>query len=323
MKENVFITGANGWIGKKLLEKLLTKQFNITALIRKKNAECFELEKKHSNLNFIEGHLEKVEDWKHRLNEVDTLIHLAAKVHTYSKSEEEAADFNTINFESTKKLFIEAEKYGIKKGLFVSSVAVNDLTEEKENKLEYAYASSKLKAEKFLIGLNRSSAMSIQIIRPVTLYGGKDKGNFKRLYKLTTFNFFPIIGDGENLKSIIYYDDFAESLVNIMKESVCLTNEILTIGAETISMNEIAQQFKKSNKKLVVIKLPITPLIMVLKIITLINKKLSLKLKRQLNTLNQSNTYEYEQNLKYLPSKITFFKNINFKNEYMGNESKK
>lgn len=323
MSESIFITGSNGWIGKKLLEKLLVEKNNITALIRKKNVESFELEKKHINLQFIEGDLEKVEEWKHRLKEVDTLVHLAAKVHTYSKSEQEATDFHTINFESTKKIFKEAESYGVKKGIFISSVAVSDLTKEKEEKTEYAYASSKLKAERFLIDLNKSSNMSIQIIRPVTLYGGQDKGNFRRLHKLTRFNFFPIIGDGENLKSVIYYEDFAESLVNIMKESISSKNAILTIGAETISMSGIAQQFKKSNKRLLVIKIPVTPLLIILKIIKPINKKLSLKLNRQLNTLIQSNIYEYEKNLKYLPNNITFFKDINFKNEYMGKESKK
>ena len=323
MKENVFITGANGWIGKKLLEKLLAKQFNITALIRKKNAESFMLEEKHNNLQFIEGDLEKVEEWKHGLNGVDTLIHLAAKVHTYSKSEKEATAFYAINFESTKKIFEKAEKYGVKKGIFISSVAVDDLTTEKEGKIEYAYASSKIKAERFLIDLNKRSNMSIQIIRPVTLYGGQDKGNFRRLYKLTHFNFFPIIGEGENLKSVIYYEDFAESLVNIMQEPISSTKEVLTIGAETISMNEIAQQFKKSNKRMIIVKLPVTPLRVILKIMNIVNKKFSLKINRQLNTLIQSNTYEYEENLKYLPSKITFFRNINFKNEYIGNEPKK
>ncbi|HCN57748.1 MAG TPA: hypothetical protein DIS82_06275 [Exiguobacterium sp.] len=323
MREHIFITGSNGWIGKKILEKLLLKQIKITALIRKKNAESFMLEEKHNNLKFIEGDLEKIEKWKHGLNEVDTLIHLAAKVHTYSKSEKEAKDFYAINFESTKKIFEEAEKYGVKKGIFISSVAVNDLTKEKEGKIEYAYASSKLKAERFLIDLNKSSNMSIQIIRPVTLYGGQDKGNFKKLYKLTRFNFFPIIGEGENLKSVIYYEDFAESLVKIMQESVGSTNEVLTIGAETISMNEIAKQFKKSNKRMIIVKLPVAPLMVILKIMNIVNKKFSLKINRQLNTLIQSNTYEYEKNLKYLPNRITLFKNINFKNEYMGKEYKK
>jgi len=323
MKEKIFITGANGWIGKKLLEKLLEKQFNITALIRKKDKESYELEKKHNNLHFIEGNLEKIEKWKDKLIEVDTLIHLAAKVHTYSKSEDEALEFQKINFEATKLIFSEAEKLGVKKGIFISSVAVSDLTKEKEKKIEYAYALSKLKAENFLIDLNENSNMSIQIIRPVTLYGGQDKGNFKRLYKLTRFNIFPIIGNGRNVKSIIYYEDFAESLVNVIEEPISSTKEVLTVGAETISMNEIAKQFKKSNKRMIIVKLPVAPLMVFLKIMKIMNREFALKINRQLNTLIQSNTYDYEQNLKYLPSKITLFKNINFKNEYMGKEPKK
>lgn len=319
----IFITGSNGWIGKKLIEKLILKENQIKALVRKKDKKNFELEKKHSNLHFVEGDLENFEGWKHELKGVDTLIHLAAKVHTYSKSEKEAVEFNRINFLGTKCIFQEAEKCGVKKGMFISSVAVNDFTKEKEDRIEYAYASSKFKAENFLNDLSNNSNMTIQIIRPVTLYGGQDKGNFKKLYNLTRFNFFPIIGSGENLKTVIYYEDFAESLVNIMKEPISTKNEVLTIGAETISMSEIAQQFKKNNKNLIVIKIPITPLIVILKIIKLMNKKLSLKLNRQFNTLIQSNTYEYKQNLKYLPSEITFFKNINFKNEYRGKESKK
>lgn len=323
MKENVFITGASGWIGSRLLEKMLINQFNITALIRKKNATHLELELKYRNLHFIESTLEKVDEWKQNLSDIDVLIHLAAKVHTYSKTKKEALDFDDINHEATKKIFIEAENFGVKRGLFISSIAVKDLNKEKENKIEYAYATSKLKAERFLIELNKTSNMLIKIVRPVTLYGGEDKGNFKKLYNLSRFNLFPVIGNGKNLKTIIYYDDFAESLLNIVKSSFFSKNEILTIGTETISMNEIAQQFKKNNKNLIVLKIPIAPLEMLLKILNLINKKMSLKLSRQLNTLSQSNVYELDEGSKYLPSKITLFKNINLKNEYIRNELEK
>lgn len=323
MRKNVFITGANGWIGSRLLEKMLTDQFNVTALIRKKNIKHLELERKYKNLSFIENDLRKVENWKDFLSDIDILIHLAAKVHTYSKTKQEASDFEFINFEMTKKIFIEAENYGIKKGVFVSTVAVADLTEEKEKKIEYAYATSKLKAENFLIELNKKSDMSIQIIRPVTLYGGEDKGNFKKLYNLTRFRLFPIIGDGENMKTIIYYDDFAESLLNLVRSQTFSNTEILTVGSETISMNEIAKQFKNSNEKLIIIKLPVVLMITSLKLLALINKKISLKLIKQINTLSQSNIYEFEESLKYLPTKITLFKSIDFKNEYTRNEFRK
>jgi len=323
MKENIFITGANGWIGEKFLEKLLLNRFNVVALIRKKNTRHKELEKKNSNLRFIESELEKIEQWENSLNNIDILIHLAAKVHTYSKKESEALEFHNVNFTATKNIFEAAENFGVKRGIFISSIAVTDLTKEQEQKIEYAYASSKLNAENFLVEFNKVSNMEVQIIRPVTLYGGLDKGNFKKLYNLARFKFFPIIGDGKNLKSVIYYEDFADALLNIMREPFNANNEMLTIGAETISMNEIAQQFKKSNKNLIVIKIPLSPINFMLKIISLVSKKNSLKLKRQIYTLNQSNTYEYQQNMKYLPKEITFFKSVDFKNEYMRNENKK
>lgn len=322
MKENIFVTGANGWIGNKFLEKLLLNQFNVVALIREKNARHEELEKKNSNLCFIEGNLEKIEQWQNSLSNIDVLIHLAAKVHTYSKKKSEALDFHNINSTATKNIFEVAENFGVKRGIFISSIAVTDLTKENEQKIEYAYASSKLNAENFLVEFNKVSNMEVQIIRPVTLYGGLDKGNFKKLYNLSRFKIFPIIGNGKNLKSVIYYEDFADALLNIMKESVSPDNEVLTIGAETISMNEIAQQFKKNNKNLIVIKIPLKPINCILGIISLVSKKNSLKLKRQIYTLSQSNTYEYQQNMRYLPKNITFFKNIDFKNEYMRNENK-
>jgi len=323
MKENIFITGANGWIGEKFLEKLLLNRFNVVALIRKKNTRHKELEKKNSNLRFIESELEKIEQWENSLNNIDILIHLAAKVHTYSKKESEALEFHNVNFTATKNIFEAAENFGVKRGIFISSIAVTDLTKEQEQKIEYAYASSKLNAENFLMEFNKMSNMEVQIIRPVTLYGGLDKGNFKKLYNLTRFKIFPIIGNGKNLKSVIYYEDFVEALLNIMRESLNADNEVLTIGAETISMNEIAQQFKKSNKNLVVIKIPLPLINFMLKIISLVSKKNSLKLKRQIYTLNQSNTYDYQQNKKYLPKEITLFKNLDFKNEYIRNENKK
>lgn len=314
MNKNIFVTGANGWIGLEVTKYLLEENYVVKALVREKNTEIIQLTEKYTNLYVIEGELENQKKWNHEIEGCNTLIHLAAKVHSYVKSKNDVNEYDRINYEATKNLFLTAEKFNIQKSIFVSTVASMDLDESELNLPQFAYARSKKKAEQFLEKMNQKSSMQILIVRPVTLYGGNDKGNFKRLFRISNYKLFPILGDGLNKKSIIYYKDFARSLVNISISNI-FEKEIITIGTEEISILDIAYTFRKFQSFMVILKIPKVVVDSIKKVL-LVFKLKNLSIIKQMDTLTNSNVYSLTEGKKYLPINKTLFQEVNFNEEY-------
>ena len=73
----IFVTGGSGFLGKRLLERLIREGHQVKALARSQQST-----QTVSNLGAtaVSGSLENIEDWANSLKEMDILIHCAAPV---------------------------------------------------------------------------------------------------------------------------------------------------------------------------------------------------------------------------------------------------
>ena len=94
----VLITGANGFVGSHLCEKLLSDGHCVYALVR--SPKKFTLPT-HPRLTVIQGDLEQEQlQWLESAPfDLDTVIHVAGIVHSYSLEQ-----FDRVNSEGTKNL---------------------------------------------------------------------------------------------------------------------------------------------------------------------------------------------------------------------------
>ena len=110
----IFVTGANGYLGRNFIKKAIKQNYKIFALTRKKN------NKKIKNVKWLVGSIDK--EWK-ELSRSDILIHFAAVgVNKKFASLKRCFDFNVLkstnlngpilNFDShlPKKTFSQAER---------------------------------------------------------------------------------------------------------------------------------------------------------------------------------------------------------------------
>jgi UDP-glucose 4-epimerase len=180
----IALTGYSGFVGQKLLE-------NLTA------NECLLLGRKNLNndYRFCEVDLELVHklDLLESLKPVNTLIHMAARVHVMNETANNPlAEFRAINTKATLELAKKAAEAGVKRFIFLSSIKVNG--EKTVNNLLFtgldkrapadAYGMSKAEAEQQLIILGKQTGMEIVIIRSPLVYGEGVKANFSSLMKL-------------------------------------------------------------------------------------------------------------------------------------------
>jgi NADH dehydrogenase len=153
MPETLFITGSSGFIGKQLVSRLLaTGLWQIRVLIRRPTERGDNLPSGQ-----VVGDLCDVEAYTSSLKGVDTVVHLAAIT-----GKATIREYEQTNFEGTKILLQACKAAGVKRFLYVSTIATTY-----PDQRYYPYAQSKARAEVLV----RESGIPYTIIRPTVVIG--------------------------------------------------------------------------------------------------------------------------------------------------------
>ena len=206
---NILITGGSGFIGTRLIDDLIDNQQSIK--IYDKN-----MSKKYPNLTIKKD----VRDRKSLIEaceDVDIIYNLAAE-HTDNVSP--VSLYEDINVGGAKNVVAAAKEFGIKKMIFISSVAIYGLNKGESN--EHcdpepfnAYGHSKLNAEKVFINwANENKENSLVILRPSAIFGENNRGNVYNLISQINYGNFIMVGKGDNRKSMGYVGNISAFLVN-------------------------------------------------------------------------------------------------------------
>lgn len=317
------VTGAGGWIGLELVKQLLDDGQKVKALDRSFSESLNKLKEQYKDrLLVIKGDMTKISDWKDELKDVDCLFHLAAKVHSKPNNKEEEKEFYLINRDCTKELFDMALKYKIGKVVFISTVAVYGNHENMvidtntPRKPETPYAMSKNDAEMYGLELYKQQQFPITIIQPVTVYGGNDVGNFKKLYNLAKKGFIVRFGNGENKKTVIHYVDLVKQIKNIAysKET---KGKTFICGVESVSYNVISTKMKNSANSKFTLNIPTGISKLLIRTLNIPKVAKLSNLASNIETLIKDNVYNCEHSLKYINQDESIsFEKWNCKKEY-------
>lgn len=166
--KNVFITGASGFIGKKLVSYLALSGINMRLLSRQ------------SNLDYesVVCDVEKEKIPASALKSIDTVFHLAGFAHDMHDATKAKRRYQKINVEATIHLAELAVKSRVKRFIFVSSVKAGGFSvagkcssEEDQDEPSGIYGKTKREAELELLKIGHNSGMHVSIIRPSLVYG--------------------------------------------------------------------------------------------------------------------------------------------------------
>lgn len=310
----ILITGAGGWLGSELTERILEQGNSIRAFVLFSSKRLDKLKVKYGNLlEVVEGDICNKNDVDKCLEGIEVVYHLAAKVHSLPKNKADEDQFFKINTEATEQLFELCLNHKVKRVVFYSSVSVYGESEEvidvntSKNPVT-AYAKSKLIAEEVGLRLFKEKGLPITIIEPVTVYGGDDVGNFEKLKNLVNKGFVPRFGDGENKKTVIYYKDLITMTIEIAKDINTL-GKVIICGSESISYNNIIKVLSKNSiKKVRVLKLNNRFTKFIVTTCSFINLSITKKIGRQVSVLAANNEYSISKSSKYLNDFTSFKK---------------
>jgi dihydroflavonol-4-reductase len=250
-----FVTGATGFVGSHLVDRLLTEGFEVTCLKRKTSNTRW-LDGK--NVRLVEGKLFSNDILESVIKDVDYVFHVAGVV----KAKNEEA-YEKANVLATKNLIEITYKVnpGLKKFVLISSQAVcgptpdeEPITEEYIPKPITAYGRTKRKAEKEVLKFR--DKFPVVIIRPPAIYGPRDTEIFV-YFKTFKKGLNSIIGFNDKYLSIIHIIDLVEGIfLAAVKET--RSGDVFFIGSDReYSWDEISDAASFAlNKKAFKIRIP-------------------------------------------------------------------
>jgi nucleoside-diphosphate-sugar epimerase len=206
MPLRIALTGATGFVGKSLVPKLLAAGHQVKALVRDPARA-----KLPTAIETIQGALADETALQRLVQDVDVVLHMAGAVSGLA-----ADDFMKANFHGTNATALAAKQNGIKRFIYVSSVAAT------QPQLG-PYGRSKANAEQSLKVIFQDS--QLLILRPSAVYGPHDTATLPLLQALMS-NTAIIPGTRTNRFGMIHVEDLANILIDAATGSATGTFEL-------------------------------------------------------------------------------------------------
>lgn len=255
--KNILLTGASGFIGKHLFEKIKLN-YQVHLLLRSPL-------KIHDYTHIYED-LNASTDFSTALSGIDCVIHLAARAHILKEETVLPLEqFRAVNRDLTLSLARQAAQRGVKRFVYISSIGVNGVRNENPFKFSDEpmpaddYALAKLEAEQSLHSLSKETGMEIVIIRPPLVYGKGAPGNFNRLVKLTSISVPLPLGDIDNKRSFVSVDNLTDLIVTCIEHSHAKNEIFLVSDDEDVSTTQLlAKMLSAQGKQNLLVPIPVT-----------------------------------------------------------------
>ncbi len=241
----ILVTGANGFIGRALCARLAAEGREVRGAVR--NARQA-VELPETVVPAVIGEVGPDTDWSAALDGVETVVHLAARVHQAGAGAGAARAYDLVNRAGTERLALQALERRARRLVFLSSVKVHG----EENTLPYRedmpcrprdpYGESKLAAEEALGRIGRQRGLEVVILRPPLVYGAGAKANFAKLMTAIRRGIPLPLGSIENRRSLIYLENLTDAI------SVCMTHRgaagmtFLVSDGEDVSTPELVRR---------------------------------------------------------------------------------
>jgi NADH dehydrogenase len=216
MRGALFVSGASGFVGRRVLAVASREFARVVALSRSELADA------PVGVELVRGDLLGDAGWESALAGCDAVIHLAATTGKAAPGEYERGVVD-----ATARMLAAARRAGVRHFVYVSSIAVRF-----SDQTHYPYAKKKAAAETLV----RASGLGATIVRPA-IVAGPGSPVIGGLATLALAPATPVFGDGAKRVAPIHVDDLAERLVALaagepQREAIELGGpEVFTIDA--------------------------------------------------------------------------------------------
>ena len=228
------MTGATGIVGRALLQRLAGDKRSggrnmpaVTVLSR--NVSAFP----EAAIRAVHGRIAEPEVWQSQLEGCSEFVHMAALT-----GKARARDFERVNVEGTRSVIEACKRAGVRRFLFVSSIAATYPEHD-----AYPYGRSKLAAE----ALVRASGLDWAIVRP-TIVMSRRARIWHSLESLASLPLVPVFGGGHARIQPIHADDLALGLEAWLQDPTLDRGEYDLGGPEVLTFREFLGRIQRRKR---------------------------------------------------------------------------
>ena len=306
MKEIVFITGANGFIGSHLCEYFYREGYNVYGLVRRTSDLRF---LKDAKVNLIYGDLKKADEIDFPSN-IKYFVHNASIVSdTANHKRCEEGIFNL-----TQNLLKAIKIKSIDRFIYISSVLTLGYGRENISQKNpglpadtIPYAFFKKKTEVFLQNLHQNDQLKLVIIRPGDVYGPRDRTSCMQMLDTAKRGVPLIVGNGLSKFPICYVDNLCQAVYKACIKDGVLGKAYTVTNGQGITWREFFTQMMAGIGKKQRIYVPVFPVYLIALAMELILKifpDFNITINRyRLKRITTHTTYDISDTLKDLDYK--------------------
>jgi nucleoside-diphosphate-sugar epimerase len=238
------VTGASGFVGRRLCTELLLRGHSVQTISRKP------LDIAGIASAYV-GPVNAAINFSNVLRDAKVVFHLASRVHVLADKPGQSANaYHEANVSLSASLARQAVAAGVARLVFVSTAKVHGDVSSPGRALRETdsfdpgdfYASSKCEAEAVLREITCGSATDLVIVRPPLVYGPGVKANFAALVRAVQRNLPMPLGALENHRSLVALDNLVDFLILCGSHPAAAGEVFFVSDVEDLSTAELVRQ---------------------------------------------------------------------------------
>jgi nucleoside-diphosphate-sugar epimerase len=239
-RPTIALSGGTGFIGRHLLRALSVSGYRVRVLLRRPTMLPSE------SVSAIIGDLARPQNMAAALADVDAVIHSAGVSHAASGLPED--DYRVLNTEATIGLACAAQRAGVRRFVFLSSIraqcgptAMTILTEDLPPTPTDAFGRSKLAAEQALAKVD----LDWVALRLVLVYGPGVQGNMGLLIRLARSPYPLPLGSLEARRSLLSLDNLAAAIDCVLSAPIPLRRPLIVADPDPLNVAEMIAALRR------------------------------------------------------------------------------
>jgi len=261
----VFVTGATGFTGSRVVPLLFKNGFDIRCLYRD-SSDRSPLD--GLAIDWVLGDVSNTESLASAMQGTDMFVNIAS-----------------LGFKHADSIVRAAKDAGIQRAVFISTTAIFTQLNASSKKVRVA---AELAVE--------TSGLKYTILRPTMIYGSPRDRNMWRLIKFMRLSpIVPIFGDGKYLQQPIYVDDVAAAVLGCLKADVTIGKSYNIAGKHPLTYDEVIDTIAKAmNRRVWKLHIASKPVVFLLGLFERMHIPFPIKAEQVLR-LNENKDFSYTQ----------------------------
>lgn len=253
----IAVTGAAGFVGSNLCRHLRSDGVEVRGVDPRPPP---------ADVDWFEGDILDEDILGRAFDGADAVVHLAARVHVMRESSvDPLAEFRRVNVEGTRRVLAAAIRGGVKRLVFLSSIAA--VCQESSIPVDEntppcpstPYGTSKLEAEAEVLHADAKGSIEGVVLRPPMAYGPGMRGNPLRLFKTVAAGIPLPIASIHNRRTFVYIGNLVSAIRRVIEVPAPTHPKYCVADHESLSTPEFARRVARAmNRPARLVKFPVS-----------------------------------------------------------------